>query len=196
MGLVTWSLGVAVVNHCAWGWSGARSLHRSAPHLSLLLLLPAEEPAGHAPDRGLLGPLRRPCLLLAAALSLLEDEEPTPARGSVDPAAPPAPLQPLHHPLGDQYPSGAGLWMLLLFLGGGGLLCANVDAPSFLCAIIGPSIRECPQGREWGMLPWVAGWQSHLVHIPAGGGSAGFFASYSLGFLIYQMQSPPWGCEG
>ncbi|KAM5209080.1 modulator of macroautophagy TMEM150B isoform 2-T2 [Hipposideros larvatus] len=62
---------------------------------------PAKEPAGHAPDGGLLRLFCGPSLLLAAAPSVLEDEELTPARGPLDQATPPGPLQPLHHPYGD-----------------------------------------------------------------------------------------------
>lgn len=172
----TRSLGVAVVNHCAWGGLGAWPLQGSSPHLSLLLpLLPAKEPAGHAPDGRLPGPLRRPCLLLAAAHSLLEDEEPAPARGPVDRAAPPAPLQPLHCPLGDQYPLGAGLGVILHW---GGLLCASVHVP-----VIG-------QSSERAKLP---GLQPPPCPQTAGGGSAGFLTSSGLGFLICQMQSQPQG---
>lgn len=105
------SLGMAIVSHSPWAWSGPRPTswpwppHRSSLQLSSLLL-PAKEPAGHAPDRGLFRFVCGSSLLLAAAPSVLEDEEPAPAWGPLDQTTPPGPLQSLHHSHGGQYPYG------------------------------------------------------------------------------------------
>ncbi|XP_072674798.1 modulator of macroautophagy TMEM150B isoform X2 [Canis lupus baileyi] len=81
--------------------------HPGVPYLLGLLFLlwllgrgEAKEPAARTSDRGLLCLIRGQPVLLAAALSLLVDEEPAPTWGPLDQATPPGPLQPLHHPHG------------------------------------------------------------------------------------------------
>ena len=106
---------------CTASWPSPS--HRSAPQLCSLPL-PGKEPAGHAPDGGFLRLLRGNILLLAAAPSLLEGEEPAPAWGSLDRATPSGPLQHLHHPHGGQYPSwGRGQVLEARLHWGGSAVC-------------------------------------------------------------------------
>ena len=81
-------------------------MYPSSPQF-LPFFFPAKERAACAPDRGLLRLIHGQLILLAAAHSRLVDEETAAAWGPLDRAAPSGPLQPLHRPLGGQYPYGA-----------------------------------------------------------------------------------------
>lgn len=141
----------------------------------LSLLCPGKEPEAHAPGGGL------PCLhpgqhlLLATVPTVLEDEQPTPAWGALDPTAAPGPMWPVHPPHHGQYPLGAARGQA------GSSRVLKCPAPLRCITVDFPFVSGAPHGAV------AASWQVLTLRLHLWGGA--LFPHISWGVLHWLLNS-------